>query len=149
MNCKYYKTRSKKYKKYGYCIKYKKEVILFCKECEKIEYKTNTTKSKVKSARTKATDIPLSVKKRVWQRDKGKCVICGNSFNVMPNAHYIRRSKGGLGIEQNIFTACTDLTPNKCHSNFDNFGIGKEKVINHFKLFYPNWSEEKLYYKKH
>lgn len=40
MNCKYYKTRTKKYKKYGYCTKYKKEVSLFCKDCEKIEYKS-------------------------------------------------------------------------------------------------------------
>lgn len=39
MNCKYYRTRTKKYKKYGYCTKYKKEVSLFCKNCEKIEYK--------------------------------------------------------------------------------------------------------------
>lgn len=39
MNCKYYRTRAKKYKKYGYCIKYKKEVSLFCKKCNTIEYK--------------------------------------------------------------------------------------------------------------
>ena len=39
MNCKYYRTRTKKYKKYGYCIKYKKDVPLFCKECNTIEYK--------------------------------------------------------------------------------------------------------------
>ena len=44
MNCKYYKTRTKKYKKYGYCTKYKKEVSLFCKDCEKIEYKESNKK---------------------------------------------------------------------------------------------------------
>ena len=43
MNCKNYRTRTKKYKKYGYCIKYKKEVSLFCKECENLEYKEQKT----------------------------------------------------------------------------------------------------------
>lgn len=39
MNCKYYRVRTKKYQKYEYCTKYKKEVSLFCKDCEKIEHK--------------------------------------------------------------------------------------------------------------
>lgn len=39
MNCKNYKIRTKKGTKYGYCIKYKKEVPLFCKKCKEIEYK--------------------------------------------------------------------------------------------------------------
>ena len=65
----------------------------------------------MKSKRSKATDIPMSVKKKVWERDCGRCVVCGNHCNVMPNAHYIPRSKGGLGIEENIITLCTELTP--------------------------------------
>ena len=107
----------------------------------------------MKSRKSKATDIPMSVKKRVWERDNGCCVICGNNYNVMPNAHYIPRSKGGLGIEQNIFTACTRLTDNDCHYKFDN-GTKEEKeklkkiVSDHFKSIYPNWSEDKLYYNK-
>lgn len=102
----------------------------------------------MKTKRSKACDIPKNVKEKVFKRDNGCCVICGNSYNTMPNAHYIRRSKGGLGIEQNIFTACTDLTPLKCHSNFDKYGIGKEKVIANFKRHYKGWNEEDLYYKK-
>lgn len=102
----------------------------------------------MKTKRGKATDIPMSVKKKVWERDNGCCVVCGNNYNVMPNAHYIRRSKGGLGIEQNVFTACTDLTPLKCHSNFDNHGIGREKIVANFKRHYENWNEEELIYKK-
>ena len=102
----------------------------------------------MKTKRSKATDISQKVKKIVWERDNHCCVICGNNYNVMPNAHYIRRTKGGLGIEQNVFTACTDLTENKCHSNFDKYGIGKDKVIAHFKKYYPNWDEKDLLYKK-
>ena len=32
----------------------------------------------------------------------------------MPNAHVISRANGGLGIEQNIVTACLD-----CHNRMD------------------------------
>lgn len=107
----------------------------------------------MKTKRSKATDIPMSVKKKAWERDNGCCVICGNSYNVMPNAHYIPRSKGGLGIEENIFTACTRLTENDCHYRFDN-GTKEEKrklkeiVKSYFQNIYPDWDEEKLYYKK-
>lgn len=107
----------------------------------------------MKSKRSKATDISMLVKKKVFERDNGCCVICGNSYNVMPNAHYISRAKGGLGIEENIFTACTRLTENDCHYRFDN-GSKEEKiklrkiVRNYFISIYPNWDENDLYYKK-
>ena len=100
----------------------------------------------MRSKRARATDIPMSVKKKVWERDNGCCVICGNNYNVMPNAHYISRRKGGLGIEENIFTACTRLTPNDCHFKFDEYGIGREKVEKHFKSIYSNWDKSQLYY---
>lgn len=107
----------------------------------------------MKSKRSKACDISQKVKKIVWERDNGCCVICGNNYNVMPNAHFIPRSKGGLGIEQNIFTACTRLTENDCHYKFDNGTQEereklKEKVQEYFMSIYPNWDENDLYYKK-
>lgn len=107
----------------------------------------------MKTKRSKATDIPMSVKKAVFERDNGCCVICGNSYNVMPNAHYISRAKGGLGIEQNIFTACTRLTKNDCHYKFDN-GTKEEKemlktiVKKYLKSKYSDWNEDNLRYKK-
>lgn len=172
MNCKNYKTRTKNYKKIGYCTKFKKEVPLFCK-CECVEYKMHSdcknkdrkikkctknqkycAKSKIKGKKhklTKNTDITQKVKEKVFERDNGCCVICGNNYNVMPNSHYIRRSQGGLGIEQNIFTACTRLTKNDCHYRYDNNKCTQEeidRVINHFKECYPNWNEEELVYRK-
>lgn len=102
----------------------------------------------MKTKRSKATDIPMSVKKKVWERDNHCCVICGNGYNVMPNAHFIPRSHGGKGIEENIFTACTRLTENDCHYKFDEYGIGKEKVREYLKNIYPNWNENELIYKK-
>lgn len=106
---------------------------------------------KMKSKRTKATNISPKVKQKVWERDQGRCVICGNNYNVMPNSHFIRRSQGGLGIEQNVFTACTNFTPNKCHTRWDQYKCTPEeiqRVKNHFKSHYENWNEKDLIYDK-
>lgn len=106
-----------------------------------------------KSRRAKACDITQVTKLEVWERDNGRCVICGNMYNVMPNAHYIPRSKGGLGIPQNIVTLCTELTENKCHRRYD-FGSREEreelggKIREYLQSKYPDWDEEKLYYRK-
>ena len=108
----------------------------------------------MKSKRSKATDISMSVKKRVWERDNHCCVVCGNNYNVMPNAHILSRSKGGLGIETNIVTMCTILTENKCHYKYDN-GTKEEKefifkiIENYMKSIYgDNWCIEDQKYTK-
>lgn len=67
----------------------------------------------MKSNRSKATDISQRVKKIVWERDNQRCIFCGSTL-AMPNAHVIPRSKGGLGVEQNIVTACYE-----CHFKMD------------------------------
>ncbi len=107
----------------------------------------------MKSKRSKATDISQSVKQKVWERDNGRCVVCGNNYNVMPNAHYISRAKGGLGIEENVVTLCTNFTKNQCHHKFDN-GTREERerigviIENYLKSKYPDWDKEKLFYNK-
>ena len=107
----------------------------------------------MKSRRSKACDISQKVKERVWEREGGRCVICGNSYNVMPNGHFISRVNGGLGIEENIVTLCTELTTNKCHRKYD-FGTKSEreevgsKIEEYLKSKYPNWDKSKLTYKK-
>ena len=106
----------------------------------------------MKTKKAKATDIPMSVKQKVWERDGGRCIVCGNTA-AMPNAHYIPRSKGGLGIEENIVTLCTSMTPNHCHERFDK-GTAKEReqlrniIRNYLKRKYKNWNEDDLIYKK-
>ena len=106
-----------------------------------------------KSKRARACDISGRVKQRVWERDGGRCVVCGNSYNVMPNAHYIPRSRGGLGVGQNIVTLCTEFTENKCHRRFD-FGSREEReriggvIREYLKSRYKDWNEKDLYYKK-
>lgn len=98
-----------------------------------------------KSKRSKACDISQNVKKAVWERDLNRCIYCGCG-QAMPNAHYIPRSKGGLGIEQNIVTLCIN-----CHNNYDITDMRshyKEYIENYLKGKYKNWSKEELIYKK-
>lgn len=99
-----------------------------------------------KSKRAKALDIPKKVKDIVWERDNHRCIICGSN-QAMPNSHFIRRSQGGLGnTEQNIVTMCM-----RCHRMYDH-GSDRRAIEafteNYLKNLYPDWSREKLYYKK-
>ena len=63
--------------------------------------------------RTKALAIPQTVKDAVFKRDNERCVICGSPLG-QPNAHVVRRSQGGKGIERNIVTLCY-----LCHRAYD------------------------------
>ncbi|MCB6475567.1 HNH endonuclease [Emergencia timonensis] len=97
------------------------------------------------SKMSKACEIPPKVRRKVWARDEGRCIICGNP-QAKANAHYIRRSQGGLGVEQNIVTLCQ-----KCHDDFDNGRMREENgklIRDYLKARYKNWDEQKLYYDK-
>lgn len=94
--------------------------------------------------RTKALAISQSVKAAVYKRDRGLCILCGKAG--MPEAHYIPRSQGGLGIEQNIVTVCRI-----CHNRLDQTDERKElleRVKEHLDLWYPNFSDEDRKFKK-
>ena len=94
--------------------------------------------------RTKALAITTKVKAAVFERDGGRCVICGKIGS--PEAHYIARSQSGLGIEQNIVTLCRD-----CHRDYDNSykrPFYREIIKEHLDTHYPNFSDEDRVYKK-
>ena len=61
-------------------------------------------------------------------------------------AHYISRSRMGLGIAENLVCLCV-----RCHFEYDN---GKEPksyrnaIQGYLKAHYPDWSEKKLVYRK-
>ena len=101
----------------------------------------------MKSKRSKACDISQKVKKRVFERDGCRCIIC-RSYSAMPNAHYIPRSKGGLGIEENVVTLCLD-----CHHKLDQTSSRKEMltyVRTYLNAYYGDkWDEDKLVYHKY
>lgn len=108
-----------------------------------------------KAQRTKALEIPLEVKKAVAERDSIDghpcCIWCGLTAPTtnplaFSNAHYIPRSQGGLGIEQNILTLDWE-----CHLRYDQ-SEHREEMQEYFKDYlktkYPDWDEDKLIYKK-
>lgn len=99
----------------------------------------------MKSRRSKATDISARTKAIVWERDGHRCIFCGTGA-AMPNAHYISRAKGGLGIEQNIVTACMS-----CHYAMDNTTERPyflKTAKQYLSAKYQGWDEENLIYKK-
>lgn len=99
----------------------------------------------MKSKRTKACEISQQTKRQVFERDNGRCIICGKAG--IPNAHYIRRSQGGLGIEQNVVTLCMI-----CHNAYDNGFLREsigQKIHDYLEYkYFPNWKEEDLVYNK-
>lgn len=95
--------------------------------------------------RTRALDIKEAVKREVWERDNHCCILCGSPY-AKPNAHYIPRSQGGLGIVQNVVTLCFD-----CHNRYDHTTERKavrEQIRAYLDGCYLDWDEQKLYYKK-
>lgn len=68
---------------------------------------------KMKSKKSKKTDISKKVKEEIWDRDNHRCIFCGSAY-AMPNVHVIPRSKGGLGIPENVVTGCLE-----CHRKMD------------------------------
>lgn len=101
----------------------------------------------MKSNRTKALEIPKEVKEIVYKRDNEHCILCGRYVDVSNSCcHYIARSQGGLGIEQNILTLCS-----YCHNYYDNTEHRKalkEKFKKYLKGKYKDWNERNLYYTK-
>lgn len=98
----------------------------------------------MKSKRTIALSIHRNVKQAVFDRDGGCCVLCGRRGN--PEAHYISRAHGGLGVEENVVTLCRE-----CHRKYDQTtereAIG-EILADYLRSHYPDWDPTKLIYKK-
>lgn len=99
------------------------------------------------NTRTKFTNIPKKVKQKVYERDSGCCIVCGIGVTEeMACAHVVPRSAGGLGVEENIVTLC-----NTCHMLYDQSTKRNELlfiIMKVIKRSYPDWSREKVTYKK-
>lgn len=108
--------------------------------------------------KTRQQQFNKATKEKIWQRQYGQCLFCSMSFHmeaaddfgyiIFDVMHYINKSQGGLGIEQNGVLGCRYH-----HSLLDNgnkglreemLGIMREHLIQH----YPDWNEEDLYYNK-
>lgn len=94
--------------------------------------------------RTRACSISKKTKQRVHDRDGGRCIFCGAPG--LPEAHVVPRSHGGLGIEENIVTACRP-----CHDMMDN-SIFRQRMLQmaaeHLMRFYPDWNINDFIYEK-
>jgi len=101
---------------------------------------------------TQYTNITKAVRMTVWERDDGECILCKAfgrpEFFSRPNpeAHFIPRSKGGLGVEENILTLC------RAHHRELDEGPKRQYYREYLRRYlqscYPDWDEEKLIYRK-
>lgn len=94
--------------------------------------------------RTVAVSISTATKRAVNRRDGGKCIFCGRYGD--PVAHVVSRAQGGLGVEQNIVTACWE-----CHMAMDNSPARRvmvQEAINYLTRCYGSWSKEEVTYNK-
>lgn len=120
----------------------------FPKPAKTVKKKRQPIKGK-KHSQTKKYEIPPKVKVKVWERDNHKCIFCGRYVDwTKANAHYIPRGLGGLGIEENIFTACDD-----CHREQDN-GLNSDVLTEYARIYLTNiygenWKEEDLIFRKY
>ena len=99
----------------------------------------------MKSKRSKACDIPKSVREKVWLRHSGQCLFCGERGTDY--AHYISRSNGGLGIEENIVLLCR-----KCHFELDQTTKRKDllQIVKRYLVVkYPLFKDGDRVYKKY
>ena len=96
--------------------------------------------------RTKALLISKEVKEAVFKRDGECCVYCGSPAGE-PVAHFIARSQGGLGIEENVLTLCYN-----CHRRYDQTHHRKE-MREFFRMYlrkkYRYWHEDDLTFRRY
>ena len=131
MKCKNHRIRSKKGIKYGYCVKFKKEVPLFCKGCDEIEYKEKKTLKSRTNKQSKREKERFSI----IYPDLTKCCNCGSKTGIEKNEVFegaYRQISIRLGM---VCPFCK-----KCHDVFHNDIM--------FNLFYKVMFE-KEYLKTH
>lgn len=107
---------------------------------------------------TRAKEFSAKARQAIKERDKGNCIFCRKRYHTdetteagyyLSIMHYIPRSKGGLGIEQNGAIGCQYH-----HNLLDNGNKGlRGEMLDIFREYlqehYPEWKEEELVYKKY
>ncbi len=131
MNCKHYRTRTKKYKKYGYCIKYKKEVSLFCKECNDIEYKEIKT---IKKRTYKLAKAEIN-RTSIFTEDLEHCIICGKKRDNLHEVFFGRNRQ--LSIEYGLVIPLCLECHREMHKNIELQRVWHEKGQVAFERTYP------------
>lgn len=81
MNCINYRTRTKKGIKYGFCKKNHKEVPLFCKNCNLVDYK----QQKPLKNRTNKQNKKEKERFSIIYQDLTKCCVCSSKIGIEKN----------------------------------------------------------------
>ena len=129
MKCKNHRIRSKKGIKYGYCIKYKKEVPLFCKECDVIEYKEQKTLKSRTNKQSKREKERFSI----IYPDLTKCCICGSNSNINKHEVFYGKNRQNSIKYGLVIPLCLN------HHTGDN-GIHYDNELN---IFYKRLAQKK------
>lgn len=111
--------------------------------------------------RTKALQFSTETKRIIYNREGGKCFFCAAGYRMPEDwkiyqfdmeikdiMHFVNKSAGGLGVEQNGVLGCR-----MHHHLLDNGNKGaREEMLammeGYLKNQYPGWKKEDLYYKK-
>lgn len=93
------------------------------------------------------THISSQVRDRVYERDSFDgwtcCTYCGKTRGVEVH-HFIERSRGGMGIEENLVCLC-----HKCHTKIHQGDTDIQNFIRwYLSEYYDGWNEESLIAKK-
>ena len=109
--------------------------------------------------RTRQLEFSTKTREVIKHRDRWQCIFCKMGYHMESTTqagyiiksimHYIPRSKGGLGIEQNGAIGCQYH-----HELLDNGNKGlREEMLGMFRQYlkshYSDWKEEELIYKKY
>ena len=131
MYCKNLLKRQRQTKIVLYCRKHKKYItcLFFCKKCSDFEIKRNKPIKKVSSKRITVTQETYN---KVMQRDKYKCRLCGNTFNLQEH-HIVYKSEDRKLINEptNLIVLCT-----KCHALVHSNKHYCNLVLNHIKIVF-------------
>ena len=107
---------------------------------------------------TKKLQFDQKTREKIYERDRHQCIFCRAGYHMNSTTemgyqldgimHYIPRSQGGLGIEQNGALGC-----HYHHELMDNGSKGLRREMQammrkYFKEMYPDWDPEKLVYRK-
>ena len=139
MNCKYYRTRTKKYTKYGYCTKYRKEVSIFCKECNVIEYKETKSIKKRTYRLAKAETNRTSI----FTEDLEHCIICGRKRDNLHEIFFGRNRQLSIkyGLVIPLFIECH----REMHKSKELQDVWHEKGQAVFEQAYPELEFVKIF----
>jgi 5-methylcytosine-specific restriction endonuclease McrA len=100
-------TRAIKYWDRNDILKTRKDIM--CNLWLSMNWKAELPKS------DNARVIPTKVKRAVWVRDKGQCVMCGNNTKLEYD-HIIPYSQGGSNTERNIQILCQECNRKKSNN---------------------------------